>query len=1158
MLKRLKSVSMMLFLLGVSTGTAYALVNPESDDVRITQQSGTCTGIVKDATGETVIGASVVVKGTTNGTITGIDGDFSLRNVKKGDVIQISFVGYKTLEVVYEGKPLNVVLKDDTQTLGEVVVTALGLPKQAKSVGYATTRVSTTEIERANAINPVNALQGKVAGLQINTGGASGITSSSSITIRGAKSVDKNNSPIFVVDGMIIQEALTGNLDGTDWGSQLKNLNPADYESVTVLKGAAATALYGSRGANGAIVIVSKGGKFGKQGLGVEVNQTVEFTDVYKSPVELQNIYGAGTTYNGYQGDFLDDGSLQKTTNSWGPRMDGRMINQYMPNGEATPFVPHEDNWKEFYQTGVNSTTNVAVSGGGEKSSFRVSYGYTSNNGVFKNNEFRRHNIAFKGNTELNKVFSVEMGVKYGFSSAKNGASQGGWDWGNNVGMMTSYYLPRNYDVAAHYSQYRNPDTQAVETTSKFGTLSSYFHTRDTQLKQRNENSLLADLTLRAKITPWLTGSLKGNYNYYGISSENRWYGTGENYGPSGSGGYGRSGSTEGNYNFMGMLQMPEQAFKMADQDFTVSAIVAAELYGNTEKHSWSKQTNGGLVVPGVFSFSNSKNKIEPTFNYTPRNEQTFGISGIVNLGWKDQVFLELTGRNDWLSTLTYPSYMLSGKNNYSVFYPSANASWVFTDTFRDKIPEWFSFGKLRASIARVGMGTKAYATSKGYGIFKQNSIYLPDRSGSVLSATPNLGTAYNENLKPEIQQSIELGFDARFFDERLNIDFAYYKTNTYNQIMTVGSVAESGANSKLINAGNIQNQGIELQIDATPIRTTDWRWSLGGNLTVNRGKVVELDDEVKEWQLMGGYDAAPEIWAYEGGKFGVLTSYLNSSSMSPIVTWQGENGDPRNGKMVIQYIQEYASPHSVSMYSPVTYYDRNKEGDRERHVLGKVEPDFTLSLNTSLSYKNFDLYIQGDGRFGGNYFSNMWKYAIPQGTLKSTLVGRDKEHGGIPRINYKGETSYDGLMLDAVFAEGTKAPVQNPDGTAGELVDVGGMTYKDAVEQKNIRPVMTGSWYAWNYGWGMPALPGSIQDNTWFCLREITLGYRLPEKICRKFGANYLRLGFTARNICYIINKLTDGLNPASISNNNPLQPMDIGGVPFYRTYAVNLTVRF
>ena len=1156
----LKPICMVFLMASLSLGNTYAVpAYPETgtSGTKVEQQDNKCKGVVLDAAGETVVGASVLVKGTKNGAITDINGKFSLSNVKKGDVLVFSFIGYKTVEITWQGKELKVTLEDDAEMLGEVVVTALGLPKQAKQVGYATSRVSTAEIERTNAINPVNALQGKVAGVQINTGGASGVTSSSSITIRGAKSVDKNNSPIFVIDGMIIQEPITGNLSGTDWGSQLKNLNPADYESVTVLKGAAATALYGSRGANGAIVIVSKGGTYGKKGLGVEIQQTCEFTDVYKSPVDLQNIYGAGNPMNGYQGDFTPDGSSLRTNVSWGPKMEGQMVNQYLPNGENTPFVPHPYNWKEFYQLGFNNTTNVAISGGGAKSSFRLSYGFMSNKGVFLNNDFKRHNVAFRGNTELNDVFSVEIGLKYGFSSAKNGGSQGGWDWGNNVGMLTAYNLPRNYDIAAHREQYRDPDTKALNSTI-YGALSGYFHTRDTELKQRNENSFLTDVRLLAKITPWLNASIKANYNYYGTSYVQKWVGTGENYGPSGSGGYGRDGSVSGNYNFIGMLQLNEQAFKIGNQDFTASAILAAELYGNTESHSWGKTTNGGLVVPGNFSFSNSKNKIEPWFNYTPRNMQTFGISGIVNLGWKDQLFLELTARNDWLSTLTYPKYMPEGQNNFSVFYPSANASWVFTDTFREDIGEWFSFGKLRASIAQVGMGTSAYATTKGFGVFNQNSIYLPDKSGSVLAANPNLGTAYNSNLKPEIQQSIEFGFDTRFFNERLNIDLAYYKTNTFNQIMTVGSVKESGASSKLINAGNIQNQGIELQLETTPIRTSDWRWSIGGNFTLNRGKVKKLDSEVKEWQLMGGYDAAPEIWAYENGEFGVLTSYNNAPYMSPLWRWEGEEGDPRNGKMVIVYGGEGGQPHSASAYFALSQWDRNEEGDRDRHILGKVEPDFTLSLNTSLSYKNFDLYIQGDGRFGGNYFSNMWKYSVPMGSLKSTLEGRDEEHGGIPRINYKGETHNDGLMLDAVFMEGEKAPIQNPDGSKGEMVDVGGMTYKEAIEEHNIRPVTTAMWYLQNYGWGMAAMPNSIQDNTWFCLREITLGYRLPERICQKFGANYLRLGFTARNICYIINKLTDGLNPASISNNNPLQPMDIGGVPFYRTYALNLTLRF
>ena len=1114
-------------------------------------QTITVTGTVSDTNSEPVFGAAVTVKDMTNkGTVTNIEGKFVLTNVPSNGTLHISQIGMLPQDIAIGGKTaFNIILQEDTKTLGEVVVTALGVPKQARSVGYATSKIAPTEIERTNAINPVTALQGKVAGVNINIGGASGVTSSSSITIRGAKSIDKNNSPIFVVDGMIIQEPITGALSGTDWGSQLKNLNPADYESVTVLKGAAATALYGSRGANGAVVIVSKGGKFGKKGLGIEASQTLETTDIYKSPIEFQNIYGAGSPNNGYEGGFLADGTLQKTANSFGPKMDGSILNQYLPNGESTPYVAHPDNWKTLYQSGLNSTTNVAINGGGEKSSFRVSYSYTDNNGVFKRNEFKRHSISFKGLTELNKIFSLEAGVNYAFSSAQNGANQGGWNWGGNVAMMSTYYSPRNMDIAAYESMYRDPLTQAVETTTPWGTLRGYLHSRDMNLNQRNENSLLSNMMLRANIAPFLTASLKGNYNYYGISTLEKQYGTGANYGPSGTGYYGRGGSISGSYNFLGMLQTTGNKINIAGETITLDAIVAAELYGNTESHSWSKGTNGGLVTPGVFAFSNSKNKIEPAFNYTPRNNQTFGVSGIINLAWREQVYLELTGRNDWLSTLTYPSYMVTGQNNYTVFYPSANLSWVFSETF--KAPQWFTLGKLRASLARVGMGTSAYATTNGFGVFSQSSQYDPTRN-SVLIANPNLGTAWNNDLKPEIQQSLEIGTDLRFFKENLTLDVAYYKTNTKNQIMSIPAVTESGASTQLINAGNIQNQGVEIQFEATPIRTRDFRWTIGSNFTLNRGKIIKLHENVKEWQLMGAYDGGPEIWAYEGGDFGVITTPYNSSYGAAIYRFNNEENanDPRNGKPVITYWGNYGSPNSVAAYGYVTNIDK---GIKDRVVIGKVEPDFLLSFSTSFSYKNFDFYGLIDGRVGGQYFSNTYKYASSTGVLKSSLYGRDKEHGGLPRTNYKGETVYDAIPLDAVFDEGTEAPkASNPK----ETIDVSGLTYAEALE-KGIQPMMASTYYWGNLGWGMPAELG-LQENTWFCFREMTIGYRLPESACGKFGANYLRLGVTARNLGYLMNKLTDGLNPAGISSNNPLTPTDIGGVPFARTYAVNLTIKF
>lgn len=1108
-------------------------------------------GTVTDNRKEPVIGATIIIEGdASRGTVTDIDGNYTLSNVPRNANLQFTYVGMQTQVVPVNGQTtLNVVMNEDSEMLAEVVVTALGITKQARSVGYATTSVSTTEIERVNAINPITALQGKVAGLDINTTGASGVTSSSAITIRGAKSIDKNNSPIFVIDGMIIQEPLRGNLDGTDWGSQLKNLNPADYESVTVLKGAAATALYGSRGANGAIVIVSKGGKYGKQGLGIEISQTLETTDIYKSPIQFQNVYGAGSIGNGYEGGFLSDGSLQRTASSFGPRMDGQMINQYLPHGQATPFVPHPDNWKALYQAGLNSTSNVAINGGGENSSFRVSYSYTDNNGVFKRNEFNRHSVSFRGITDLNRIFSIEAGVNYAFSRAQNGANQGGWNWGGNLGMLSTYYTPRNMDMKAYESMYRDPVTHAVETDSPWGTLRGYLHSRDMNLNQRSENSLLSSLTLRAKIAPKLMASIKGNYNYYGISTLEKQYGQGANYGPTGSGYYARGGNISGSYNFLGMLQSMDNVLNLGNEKITVDAILAAELYGNTESNSWSKATNGGLVSPAVFAFSNSVNRITPNFDFTPRNNQAFGLSAILNFAWRDQLFLELTGRNDWMSTLTYPSYMTTGMNNYTVFYPSANASWVFTETL--DMPDWLSFGKLRASLSRVGMGTSAYSTTRGFGVFSQSAQYDPQRN-SVLIANPNLGTAWNNDLKPEIQQSLELGTDLRFFNERLNFDFAYYKTNTRNQILEVDAVTESGAGKQLINAGNIQNQGVELMIEATPLRTADFRWTVGTNFTLNRGKIIELHENVKEWQLMGAYDGGPEIWAYEGGKFGVITTPYNSNYGAAIYRFNNENdpNDPRNGKPIISYWGAAGNPNSVPVYGYTTNIDKNIP---DRVEIGKVEPDFRLSFNTSFSYKDFDFYALVDGRVGGNFFSNTYKYASSIGTLKSSLYGRDQENGGWQRTNYKGETVYDVYPLDGVFDEGATAPLaSNP----SQRIDVGGLTYKEALD-KGIRPMPAGAFYTYNLGWGMPAELG-LQDNTWFALREVTIGYRVPERVLQKLGANYLRLGLTARNLGYLVNKLTDGLNPEGISSNNPLQPIDIGAVPFSRTYAINLTIRF
>jgi iron complex outermembrane receptor protein len=1087
------------------------------------------TGTVVSASdGAGLPGVTVSEKGTSNGILTDVDGKFSIRVASEKSTIVFSFIGMKSVSEVVNGrKVINSKMVATDIGLDEVVITALGVNKQPRQLGYATSTIKPADVIATNTVNPINALQGKVAGVNINIVGTSGVTSSSSITIRGAKSIDKNNSPIFVIDGIVMENNITDTYGGKDWGSQLKNLNPDDYASITVLKGAAATALYGSRGANGAIVIVSKGG-VSRKGVGVEISQTFKQENIYASHIKLQNEYGAGTAWNGYDGGLLADGTLSKTTNSMGLKMDGQLLDQYYRSGEKTPYSAHPNNWKDLYQNGTYSNTNVAINGGNDKAVYRLSYSFMDDKGVLKNNEFNRNSISFKTNGQINKIFSVEFGLNYVNSKARNAYDQGFYRESFNLGLMTAYYMPRSLDLKDFYNNYRDPITNAQKTQAVYGTIASFMHRLDYFDETRDEETMLTNLTLKAQIAPWIDASAKANYNMYNTFNRRTEYGSGPYL--SGGGYFGTNGTRRGSYNFLFMLHANK---KLLNDDLDIDFRVANEIYGNTKYESWAKGTNGGLIVPGLFAFSNSVNTIIPTYGYVPRNSQVVGLSGILNFSWKNQLYLELTARNDWNSSLLYPTW-IGGENNYSVFYPSANLSWVATDTYRDQLPEWFSFGKLRASLARVGMGTGVYGTSAGAGGFSQGTTYDQDKN-SVVIASPNIGTIPNTNLKPEIQQSLELGTDIRFVDDRFGLDFTYYKTNTFNQIMTLGNVTESGATTRKINAGNIQNKGFEIQLDMDPVRTKKLRWNVMANFTVNHSKIIKLHDEIKEWQIMGSADAGPEIWAKEGGEFGVITSsYNNAYASAPALFINAADAnDPRNGKRIIVYDGTAGSPNPTQFYM---YATEASVGIKERKVLGKIEPDFLAGINTSLYYKGFDLYCQIDSRVGGNFFSHSYKYGMGRASLAESLNGRDQAHGGLARVNYKGETVYDGLMLDAVFGVGEKAPSKT-DPT--KTVDVGGKTYKEVVESGLINPVQATAFYGDSYGWG-----GNVQDpimeNTWVALREITFGYKFPEKILSKIGMQYARLAFSARNIGYLYNGLKNGLNPESVQSNNPLTPYE------------------
>lgn len=1100
----------------------------------------TVTGrVIESADNQPVPGANVVIKGSSTGTQTDTDGKFSL-NVPTGNVtLVISFIGYVSQEVVVGNRStVNVTLAPDAQSLNEVVVTALGIAKSDRKLGYSVTTVKSTEIERTNTINPITALQGKVAGVNVNVMGGSGVQTSPSIQIRGATSLTKNNQPIFVVDGIVLENNVTGADVGTDYGSQLKNLNPDNYESITVLKGAAATSVYGSRGINGAIVITTKKGTI-NQGLGIEFNSTYQTTTPYQNSIPLQNEYGAGNIFR--EGHFRPNNTNTTTSISFGPRFDGRMIPAIYNSNIMEPYVAQPDNWRTFFQTGNYINNSIALSGGSDKFTYRLAYTNTQNKGTLVNNGLKRNAVDFKTTGQLNRVFSVEMGINYAGSATTNGYAQGRYDWpsGTNVGFLTYYAVPRNANLDAWRKDYRNPDgsLRSYGYSLWDNQVNSVFNRFDNRNEVRNENSLLANLTLKAQVTPWLDLSARGNYNFYKVQTETQERGSGAG----GTGGsFGMSGNYSGNYNAL----FSAHAMKQVSSDFNVDFRVLSELYGNSFQENYSRSTRGGLIVPNQFVLGNSVlNTINPgniDYGFARPSSRVYGLAGLLNLNYKDYLNVEITGRNDWVSSLTYPSGY-AGQNNYSVFYPSTNMAYSFYDHLKPSI-SWLSSGRLRASLAFVGSGTSPYATSfQGYlpnVIFDQNGNSIPTSSLQNASVRPN------SNLKPEIQRALELGTNLGFLKDRITLDFAYYRTNTFNQILTLPGVSETGYNSVLINAGNIQNQGIEVLLNASPIKTNNLTWDVSMNFTRNRGKIVKFAEGITQYALMNNYDGA-SVYAYEGGAFGVMTAEANGNGAYASV-------DAKTGLPLITAGPRAVSTDPDTKYSVPAYSYVYKQTPDARYPIGNVQPTFLAGFNTSLRYKSWSLYAQIDSHVGGKVYSESYNYGMGRGTPEASLKFRDQASGGVARTDsYTEETVYDGVIPDVVFDQGQKSPITG--------ADISGMTFRQAYEQKLVEPWKAINYYQNTYGYGTNLnFNGSVTDNTWVMLREITVSYRLPQPLLNRLKIKDASLRFTGRNITYLYNGLNAGQNPESINGNNPLQPVITGGVPFTRNLSASINLSF
>lgn len=1130
MLKRLKSVSMMLFLMGASSGAAYAAANPGVTDVKITQQNGNCTGVVVDAAGETIIGASVVVKGTTNGTITGIDGDFSLSGVKKGDIIQISFVGYQTIEVKWDGAPINVTLKDDTQLLGEVVVTALGLKREEKALGYAVTEVKGDELKAANTVNPVAALQGKVAGVEISNSDG-GIFGAAKIQIRGASTMGNNNQPIYVVDGVILDNGVSGNddlnwgADSNDYGNELKNLNPDDFASVSVLKGAAATALYGSRGLNGAVVITTKSGKSGS-GLGISFSQSFGIDHAYKTP-DIQTVYGPGAYTGRYDangdGNIWDLNQFQVNANGehtligayaqgFGPKYDGSMIETY--DGTKTKYSPIKDNMLDMYQLGFNTNTNVAIHGGNDKTTFYSSISYKHAESTTPNNTFERYSFLVKATHKLNDWVDVAASVNFANSTPKNAARNIGENFVNGT------WNPL-YD--ADYFRHKYLGDHGGLASAAYGDLyanvpgTSYWFGIDKNEYVQKETVVRPTFEVNVKITDWLKFKADANMNYYYNRGEDKQLGTG--YANEG-GGYRIWQNTKEQTTFGGSF-----TWNKSISDFYVGGFARFEYY-NTSSYGYEVKTDGGMVVPGQWFVDNSKNPKVSSGGLKSEKRMLSAIAAL-NLGWKNQLYLDITGRNDWSSALVYAN----GTGNHSYFYPSVSGSWIITETFREQLPEWISFAKIRGSWAQVGNDTDPYYVNQAYGF---STIELPE-GGNIYTNTLNT-IMKAANLKPERKNAWEIGLDFRTFKNRLNLDFTYYRENTKDQIMEIQTPWVSGISTKLINAGNIQNQGFEVALNTIPFQNEDWEWGLDFTWTKNTSKIVELHPDAADYISLAGqtnmYDYRIGAVAKVGGTYGML--------MTDILPARD-----KQGRVLLNYSDTRRA-----------VYERRSGVVEE---LGDMQPDFLGSMSTNLRWKDLSLHVGLDMRIGGLVAMYSNRYGSNAGWTESSLKYRDASRGGLTWTSQfaggsNGITYDDGVILDGVFAPGTKAT-----GIDGQVHDISGMSHQEAVDKGIIEPTHAGAYHVFRNSWGEGVVNDDwVHELNYIALRDISLSYRIPSNWAAKLGAKSMNVSLAARNVGYIYNSLPNNVHPESVRGNRAAEFRIRGYEPYIRNYTFTISAEF
>ncbi|WP_149304331.1 SusC/RagA family TonB-linked outer membrane protein [Pareuzebyella sediminis] len=932
----------------------------------------TFTGSVFDENNVPLPGASVVIKGSSTGVATDFDGNFEIELPSESEILVVSYIGYITQEFNTSGQTSGIItLQPDSQQLDEVVVTALGIEREKKSLGYASQELDNEEVVNAREPNLLNGISGKVAGLQI-TNSPSGLGGSARVSIRGDASLNINgNSPLFIVDGTPISNEIVGsNGSGTqdvDYGNGAAEINPQDIESMNVLKGPAAAALYGARAANGAIIITTKKGKSRSGRLGVSFNTGVTVENVMMLP-DWQNRYGQG---NNQQFEFVDgsgSGIADGVDESWGPPLDtGLLIPQFdSPRTDGTrggdiyvsdapitptPWVSAPDNTKDFFETGMTLTNSIAISKSGEMGNMRFSYQNLDQEGTLPNTDLKRNTFSLTGSLNLTDKVTVNANVNYVKTDSENRPSV-------SYGTESIMYLFIWYGRQLNTNNLRDYWQPGLEGRQQFNYNYNYhdnpFFTMYENTNAQDKDRIFGNVSINYDISENWKLLLRSGRDFYRDFRPRK-----------------RAFSTQ-RFPF-GTYQEDNIFFEESNTDFLLSYDktfnekwnVNISAGGNQlrQKQDFTKSVAPQLINPGVYSFNNSRQAVQVnTNNFEKRINSIYGFA---RFAYDGMLFLDLTGRNDWSSTLP--------QDNNSYFYPSATLSAIASDIFN--MPEWVSFAKVRAAYAEVGNDTDPYRLRSFY----RNETPF-DGSTPILTESALIP---NAELKPEITSSYEFGLDLRFFQSRLNFDLTYYDSSTRNQIINIDTDISSGYSSQLINAGEVRNYGFEAIVNVVPVLSDNFRWNTTFNFSANNSEVKDLGGvNFSLTERNGAF-----IQAREGG------------SISAIYGRGFQRVEDPNSEF---FGQKIINQQGI----PIRTDDLVYQGD--------YAPDFTLGMQNTFRYKNIDLGFLLDTRQGGIVISRTKTIGSTSGQLMETLEGREN-----------------GIVAEGVVNTGTaENPVYSPNTT--------------------------------------------------------------------------------------------------------------------------------